>query len=216
MDFTSTVAAAYAWAADIAHDINREVGLLQGMAYLIKNSPNDPRKVSEWAEKIQQSSRSLSSAGVWRKPETKKILLDTMVQNVVSNFASLSNVKADFSLNCGQATIKIDPVAFERILRQIVRNAVQEMEKMPDKKIIVTTTIQSNMAEILLRDLGPGIAPEVWSSLLQRRISTKGNEGGFGLLFTRQLVEDMGGRIRLMHPPDGIGAMFSIRFPIAT
>jgi sensor histidine kinase regulating citrate/malate metabolism len=71
------------------------------------------------------------------------------------------------------------------------------------------------LVEILFQDSGPGIKKDVQLSIFQRPITTKGR-GGYGLLLVRQMIEDMGGKIRLVPQKKGQGAVFSIRFPIAT
>ena len=108
-------------------------------------------------------------------------------------------------------------VAFQRIIRQLVRNADQAMAKMADKKIVIRTRpVNENMeVEIVFQDFGPGIPASVSSSILNRRTTTKGR-GGYGLLFARQMVESMGGKIKLLPSELGKGAAFSIKFPVVS
>ena len=95
----------------------------------------------------------------------------------------------------------------------MVRNAGQAMSKLTEKKIIVRTKVlDANWVEIQIQDFGPGISDEVRASILQRPITTKGR-GGFGLLLTRQMVEDMDGKIRLLPSNSEDGATFSIKLP---
>jgi signal transduction histidine kinase len=212
LSFRSTVAATYAWAADIAHDINREVGEIRKWAYLVKEKANDV-KLREYADKIEESASILSMAGPWTNPEDETIRLDEVVAHHVQKIAVQRGILAKMDLDCGGICVKINPIGFRRVISQLVRNAGQAMSKLTEKKIIVRTKVlDANWVEIQIQDFGPGISDEVRASILQRPITTKGR-GGFGLLLTRQMVEDMDGKIRLLPSNSEDGATFSIKLP---
>ena len=89
------------------------------------------------------------------------------------------------------------------------------MRGMENKKItIITRETQVNEVEILFKDHGPGVSEDVQLSIFQKSVTTK-ESGGYGLLLTRQFVEDMGGKIRLLPSVPGQGATFSIKLPIS-
>jgi signal transduction histidine kinase len=212
LGFRSTVAAAYAWAADIAHDINREVGEIRKWAYLIKEKSKDS-KLSEYADKIEASASILSMAGPWTNPEDEIVRLDEAIAHNIEKIAGQRGIKTEMDLGCEDIYVKINPIGFRRVLSQLVRNASQAMNKMPEKKIVVRTRPMGNTwVEIQFKDFGPGMSDEIRTSILQRQITTKGR-GGFGLLLTRQMIEDMDGKIRLLSSNPENGTTFSIRLP---
>jgi signal transduction histidine kinase len=213
LGFRSTVAAAYAWAADIAHDINREVGEIRKLAYLIKEKSGNA-KISEYAEKIEASASILSMAGgPWTNPEDEIIDLDKVVAQNVEKVARQREIRTELDLRCDGIFVKINPIGFRRVISQLVRNAGQAMSKLPEKKIVVRTRpLDNTWVEIQFQDFGPGISDEVRTSILQRQITTKG-KGGFGLLLTRQMIENMGGKIRLLSSDSETGTTFSIKLP---
>ena len=214
LEFKSTVAAAYAWAADIAHDINREVGQIRSWAYLAKEESHDVEKVQEYADKIEKSASILSSAGPWSTPVETTLLLDNTLQEYIKSYARQRNIAVEFDLNCNDVEVKLNPVALQRVFRQLVRNAAQAMEMTEDKKILVSShVLEGNKAEIQFQDFGPGVDENIRLSLFQRSVTTKGDVGGYGLLNTRQMVEEMGGQIRLLPSEQGRGALFSIKLP---
>ncbi|HKZ00038.1 MAG TPA: GAF domain-containing protein [Rhabdochlamydiaceae bacterium] len=212
LGFSSTVAAAYAWAADIAHDINREVGEIRKWAYLIKEKSSNP-KISEYADKIEASASILSMAGPWTNPEDETIRLDEAVAHNVEKVARQRGIKTEMDLGCDGIYVKINPIGFRRIISQLVRNADQAMNKLPEKKIVIRTKpLDGTWVEIQFQDFGPGISDSIRTSILQRQITTKG-QGGFGLLLTRQMIENMGGKIRLLSSDSESGTTFSIKLP---
>ena len=62
--FRSIVAAQTAWAADIAHEINNEVGQIRNWAYLLREQLGDS-PLHEYVKKIEESASMLSSVGPW-------------------------------------------------------------------------------------------------------------------------------------------------------
>jgi signal transduction histidine kinase len=88
---------------------------------------------------------------------------------------------------------------------------------MSEKKIIIRTrpVNENTEVEIVFQDFGPGVPVSVSAAILNRRTSTKGR-GGYGLLFVRQMVESMGGKIKLLPSEPDKGAAFSIKFPVVS
>ncbi|MBN2148876.1 MAG: GAF domain-containing protein [Anaerolineales bacterium] len=217
LSFKSTVAAAYVWAAEIAHDIKSEVGKIKSCAYLASEMANEPHKVREYTGQIVQSADVLTNVGPWKNPEPQILALDESIRKHVSAFANQRNITPVFDLHCPKILIQVNPLEFQRVLRQLVRNAAHAMQE-TDEKILTIRSWQSDLkqVEIQFEDRGPGVDNEVRPSIFLRPVTTKGKFGGYGLLITRQMVEDMGGKIRLLtHHPDS-GAVFSIKLPIAS
>jgi GAF domain-containing protein len=216
--FKSTVATMTAWASDIAHDINNEVGRIRGNAYLIKQISDENPKIAEYADEIDESAKVLSSVGPWSSQAKKEIPLDTALKSYLEPIVSQRNVTLELLLQTPGVHIMMNPNEFQRVLRHLVRNAAKAMEQSKEtieKKIIVRTNLlQDGKVEILFQDFGPGISEKVRSSIFQRRTSTKPNSGGYGLLMARQLVDDMGGKISLLPTETGKGATFSIKLPV--
>ncbi|MCB9601227.1 MAG: ATP-binding protein [Sandaracinus sp.] len=73
-----------------------------------------------------------------------------------------------------------------------------------------------DVAELVVRDEGPGIAPEILDRLFEPFVTTKpvGQGTGLGLAVCHTLIERLGGTITADNPPEG-GARFVLRLPIA-
>jgi GAF domain-containing protein len=215
--FKSTVATMTAWASDIAHDINSEVGRIRGNAYLIKQM-SEEQKIADYADEIDESAKTLSSVGPWSSQAKKEIPLDLSLQGFLEQIVVQRNVYLETNLQAPDVYIKVNPNEFQHVLRHLTRNAARAMEHFDgtkEKKISVSTRhLQDGEAEILFQDYGPGIDDRVRAAIFQRRASTKLSAGGYGLLIARQLVDDMGGKITLLPAEAGKGAIFSIKLPI--
>jgi C4-dicarboxylate-specific signal transduction histidine kinase len=217
--FKSTVATMTSWASDIAHEINSEVGQIRGNAYLIKLMSDD-EEIIRYADDIDASARSLTSVGPWSTQAKKEIPLDDSLRGFLEPIVSQRNVKLELDLRIPEVYIKVNPTEFQHVLRHLVRNSARAMDGHPgtrEKKISVSTRyLLDGRAEILFQDYGPGISDEVRSAIFQRKTTTKPSSGGYGLLISRQLVDDMGGKITLLPAELGQGATFSIKLPIVS
>jgi signal transduction histidine kinase len=216
LGFSSTVAAAYVWAADIAHDINSEFGKIASWAYLAQQQAEKPEKVRRYTQEIMESIDVLSMAGPWKNPEPQTLLLDETVEKHIRIFAGQQKIIPEFRPECPGIYIQVNPIAFQRVLRQLVRNASQAMVNTPRKKLLVRTQMTADdRVEIQLEDNGPGVDENLRAAMFRRPVTSKEGHGGYGLLITRQMIESMGGKIRLLPQRPNAGAVFSIKLPYA-
>jgi GAF domain-containing protein/DNA-binding response OmpR family regulator len=219
LEFKSTVAAAYTWASDIAHDINREVGAIKMVSYLLQKTTPSREKIIEYGQKIGRSAQILSDAGSgpWSDQSAIEVELDNFLRDNLLNLAQPLNMEIEFDLDASHVKLRTNPFAFQRILRHLTRNAAQAMQTVTEKKIILRTRVpEDDKVEIQFQDCGPGVREDVQLSMFHHKVTTKGRTGGgFGLLNVRQMIEDMGGKIRLLPTTPGQGALFSIRLPIS-
>jgi signal transduction histidine kinase len=74
--------------------------------------------------------------------------------------------------------------------------------------------LSGHIVELVIRDNGPGLAPELIDQIFEPFVTTKepGKGTGLGLAVCARLVEGMGGVIHADNAPDG-GAMFRVLLP---
>jgi nitrogen-specific signal transduction histidine kinase len=216
LEFRSTVAAQTAWAAEFAHDINNEVGQIRNWAYMLRDRLDDGSELQDFARRIEESASVLSSTGPWSDQPPQVIKLDSFLERNLKSLTSQRNLITELHLDTPDVYIRVNPTELQHVMRHLVRNAARAMINSRVRKLLLTTRlIDSGTVEILFQDTGPGISKDVQLSIFQRPITTKGR-GGYGLLLVRQMIEDMHGQIRFIPQKKGQGAVFSIRFPIAS
>jgi len=104
------------------------------------------------------------------------------------------------------------------ILRQLTRNAVEAMERQEQRRITVKTCLEADehLAAIYFGDNGPGVPDHLRRQIFTQPVEHPDKEGGRGLMLTRQMINDMGGSIRLLPDQPNQGAVFLIKLPAHT
>lgn len=217
LNFRMIVSSRYAWTSELAHNLNREVGRIKHYSYMLLQGAGNPdarRKI----RRIQKSVDRLANAMPWYATP-QQIELDAFIQQSVTELAEQQQQKITvvFQLQCPGLMLSCRAAALRIILRHMVRNAAQAMARQALRRLLVTTRSLDGEVEIQFEDSGPGVREELRPLIFQQRVRKRSDdEGGFGLLLTRQLVEDMGGHIRLLPSEPRRGARFSIRLPLRT
>ncbi|MEJ5224363.1 MAG: GAF domain-containing protein, partial [Anaerolineales bacterium] len=216
LDYSNTVSALTAWAADIAHEIKSEVGIIKDSAYLIREFAGNHPDIIENLDEIEKSAEKLSLADPQKSKPKQELLLDDLLKKFGQELAQEKEVEVHFELRARDYYIKVNPLVFRRMLRHLFSNAARAMEAQEQKQVhIRSKKFDATHVEFQFRDFGSGIPDHIRNDLFRKKTTTKkGGEGGHGLLFCRQAVEEMGGKIRLLRTAPGQGATFSIVLPI--
>lgn len=108
-----------------------------------------------------------------------------------------------------------DPVAIDRILSNLVYNALKFTP--PEGKVTVSSMLQGSEVVITVADTGPGITAEEIPLLFEkyhRAVGARRTAGlGLGLFIVKTLVERHGGRVEV-ESVVGSGTQFRIALPI--
>lgn len=117
-------------------------------------------------------------------------------------------VEAHFALDPDGDTVLVDRVQIQQVLINLMRNAIEAMANSPERSLSVSSAADDGgMTRVIVRDTGPGVAPEIASDLFRAFNSTKEEGMGLGLSICRTIIESHGGRIWLA-PAAGGGSEF--------
>jgi GAF domain-containing protein len=218
LSFQRSVATATAWVAEIAHDINREVGNIRYQTYELKSTLSDAQQ--PFVDQINESADKLAAYAMTpRSTKVEAFDLDAWLRAKVMEIAAPSGVGIEcvFQFACQNMKVDASKVLLERVLRHLVRNALEHMQG--SGCLTVGTRRIEDKAEVRLTNTGPEIPDWVRQKLLIENVSTKGVmrggfEGGLGLLFVRWAVEEMCGAIALESRPGEKTTTFSFTLPL--
>jgi two-component system, LuxR family, sensor kinase FixL len=129
--------------------------------------------------------------------------------------AKESGVRATFKLAQGLPPVMIDKVQVQQVVMNLVRNAIEAMAAVEERKLtVVAGMAEDGMIEVSIADTGPGLPPDVAARLFQPFVTTKDKGMGLGLSISRSIIDNLGGRLRVISNIDG-GVTFSFNLPAA-
>jgi signal transduction histidine kinase len=130
--------------------------------------------------------------------------------------AALRRTNLELSLAPTSPTVLGDPVQLQQVVLNLTLNALDAASTMDrQRQVTVSTSVAQGVAEIAIRDNGPGIPAEVQQRLFQPFFTTKTQGLGMGLAIVRSIVERHHGRVRAENVSAG-GAAFKVTLPVSS
>jgi len=207
-------------AAQVAHDIRSPLTAL-GAATKWLEIPADQRTLIDGAVgRMQAIANDLlhryRAPGAEVKAKVETCALSGLIAQVIAEKRLQHKDKAGVSIEFGggdgiKATV--DPREFQRIISNLVNNAVEAFEK--GGTVSVTLSALDRKALLSVKDDGKGIPPEILAKLCQKG-ETHGKAGGtgLGLYHAKRTVEEWGGLLTIKSEP-GKGTAVTIELPRA-
>ncbi len=190
---------------------NGDIGADEALAGISKQA----RQLEEVANRILDISR-IENGSLYLSYE--KFGLNDLVLEITSSQGLNLNekIKIETSLEKG-INVEADRVRIGQVVRNLLNNALKFTEK-GTIRVIIQYNLQKNLVEVIIKDRGLGIHPDILPKLFNKFItkgpkteSWKGN--GLGLYLSREIINAHGGHIFAYNNKD-IGATFKFTIPI--
>jgi signal transduction histidine kinase len=164
---------------------------------------NDVGRLANTAEELLDLHRMENAAGSMQEVDLVH-LCKTVTADLAPN-AIASGYEISFSSDCDQMPIQGDPGALERVVSNLVRNAI---EHGGGRGLIRVTASQPNVIEV--SDDGQGIPADQREDVFEPfyRASPKHSGAGLGLNLVKQIVQRHGGQVTII--PSDSGAHFRV------
>jgi signal transduction histidine kinase len=188
-------------AAGIAHDINNQLTLI--VNHLSLPDVDGARRA---VDRCSSLTTSLLAYCRGEAAETGSVSMDSFFCTFLAEVSLPENVRVCTDIPAGLPLIASDPVALTRALTNLISNACDAMNGEG------TITISASPCTIEIADSGPGIPPELATSIFEPFFSTKDGRGaGLGLAIVRDIMRQHGGSVTLQSRV-GEGARFMLKF----
>lgn len=119
-------------------------------------------------------------------------------------------IRLDSHVEAGAGTVRIDVIAFQQVIHNLLRNAAEALAGHPHPVITVRGACVDGKAEITVADNGPGIPADELPRVFEPFFTTRVDGMGLGLPLCARLIENMDGSI---HVTNQGGAVFTILLP---
>ncbi len=198
---------------EIAKTTDRMVDRVQKSLHLLDNLHQPWRQTAEKAVQLNdcllRTVRELFPK--WRRGKTADC--DTTVAMPNGHVLTISLKLAD-----DLPAVQTAPDMLAEAFRVILKNGYEAVlaQKKPGKLHIESSLRDKDRLQIIIEDSGIGILPEEMPHIFEMGWSGKEGDGmGFGLFWTRDFIQGLGGSIYVDSKP-GQGTTFDISLPFAT
>jgi len=213
--------------AGLAHSIKNILMGLEGGKYIVSLglSKGDEKMVSEGWEMLERNFtkttslvRDFLSFSKGRLPELRLVDPRRLVDEIVDLYREIAaRSEIDLRAECpdNMAPAPLDPDGIHTCLTNLVSNAIDACLMGDQRGSEVVVTVRDSGGKLIfgVTDNGSGIDYEIKKKIFTTFFTTKGGQGtGLGLLTTRKIVQEHGGKIVVDSKP-GEGSRFRMEFP---
>jgi two-component system C4-dicarboxylate transport sensor histidine kinase DctB len=209
-EFNQPLAAVKTYADNAATLIDRD---------RVAEARDNVSRISSLADRMASISRHLRNFA--RKPNEKlgtvdlaEVVHDT--QEIVAWRLKAADAALLVDLGPAPLAVKAGSVRLQQVLVNIITNAADAVEGLPDRRIELAARRKGSKVTITVRDHGPGVPAAIAERIFDPFFSTKGvGKGlGLGLSISYNIVKDFGGSLGILNHPEG-GALFTIELDAA-
>ncbi|MGO7538336.1 sensor histidine kinase [Rhizobium ruizarguesonis] len=209
-------------AAGVAHEINQPVATIRAYAdnarTFLDRGQTAPagenlESIAALTERIGSITEELKTFA--RKgrgsaePTGLKDLIEGAVMLLRSRFAGRMDT-LDIDLPPPDLQVMGNRIRLEQVLINLLQNALEAVApKAGEGRVEVTTSTDAGMVTVTVADNGPGIPPEIRKGLFTPFNTSKESGLGLGLVISKDIVGDYGGRMEVAS--DGGGTRFTVQ-----
>jgi two-component system sensor kinase FixL len=174
------------------------------------------QKAAAQADRAGQIIRRLRGFVQKRPVEWEEESLSRLVEEasgLATVGAKVDGIKVTFNLAKDLPPMRLDKVQIQQVVVNLVRNAVDALQEVERRELAVETRRTNDGGqEVIVRDTGPGIPPEVSAALFRPFVTSKKEGMGIGLSISRSIIEAHGGRL-WAEANQGGGTVFRFTLP---
>jgi signal transduction histidine kinase len=207
----------------VGHDIRNPLQAITGDVYLVKTelasiSESDEKKsaleslqeIEKNIDYINKIVADLQDFARPLKPNAEETDLKLIIDELLAKNGLPENVKVSVKVEAEARKIAADSTYINRIIHNLVNNAVQAMPN--GGKLTINAYKETKDVVISVKDTGVGISEATKGKLFTPMFTTKAKGQGFGLPVIKRMTEALGGTVSF-ESQEGKGTTFRVRLP---
>jgi len=207
--------------ASISHELNNPLAAIQSYAenarqFLglnkLKQVDDNLGRIAQLTERMSKISSQLKFFSRKSSKKMEVVSITTVVQSaidIISHQYKQSSSCISFQSQFSELKARADVIQLEQILINLINNAMQAIENLPQGKVIIHTEQQQEWVLIHVEDNGLGIELKNLDKIFDPFFTTKESGLGLGLSISARIIDIMNGRLSVRNLDDG-GAGFTI------
>ena len=177
----------------IGHEVNNAMGSVGSVLETLKLMHGGETDVTQTIDSSRASCKNLaefvsgySSLVKLPEPVPEPVELNEMMEQMLPSLEALTNNRCILALNkCDETCMtNLDTMLMQRVISNIVKNAVESIGDKPGGKIAITVKPQ----RLEITDNGSGISDEAAEQLFTPFFSTKRPDRGLGLMLVSDIL----------------------------
>jgi two-component system sensor kinase FixL len=213
----------------IAHELNQPLTAITNYVKAARRTLDDVvgERVSRAQELMDKAAAQVLRAGAiirnlrefiekresTRAPENLSKVIEEAVALGFVGTAHL-NVRVRLNMDHTVGAVLIDRIQIQQVFINLIRNAIEAMQAVNTRELTIITSADSpGFVSVIVRDTGPGLAPEIRERLFRPFTTTKEKGLGIGLTICQSIIEAHGGSMTLL-PNEGTGTAFRFQLPL--
>ena len=215
---TERVRSLEAYAGKLAHELKNPLASIKALSQLLKQSPGTergPERLTVLASEIERMERTLEEYLSFSRPLTELELRPVELSAIVGEALLLiqpraTEARVELARSGSAGSVAGDPRRLREALLNLLSNALEASK--PGGRIEVLLSNATGMSAIEVVDNGRGISQEELARVGTPFFTTRAGGTGLGVVITRGIAEQHGGRLELASVP-GRGTRATIFLP---
>jgi signal transduction histidine kinase len=211
-----------------AHELRTPIQPILNAIYLLQSANLKSQKRVQYLDIIQRNTKKLGRLAedildVTRiESNSLKLtierlnLYDLILNTIEEHKKNIQFIYKDLMINYESAVQNIivngDKLRLGQVLFILLDNAGKFTKS---GSILITTQIKSNTIQVMVKDTGSGIDPEILPHLFTKFVTKSDRGTGLGLFIAKNIIEAHGGIIWAENTPQHEGAIFFFTLPLA-
>ena len=180
----------------LAHEIRNPLGSIKGFAQHLSKKITEP-SLREHLDVIVKESLRLEKLTdellLYANPQKinlEEINLKSFLNDIIMLFIN-QNESVRFEILVDDIYVRTDSDKLKQILNNIIQNAVDALNEVSEKNVIIRAEKFNGKIKIEIKDTGVGMDEEILSHVLEPFFTTKPKGTGLGLAIVKKLCESL-------------------------